>query len=250
MSQLLDLAVRVATAAGEELLSRWGDAGRVTYKTSDTDPVSEADTASERFITNALLEARPDDGLLGEEGADRPGISGLRWVIDPLDGTVNFLYGIPAWSVSVACEDQDGAVVGVVRQPALDRTYCAIRGGGSYLGDQRLHVNDPVPLGSALIATGFSYEADNRRRQAGTVAALLPQVRDIRRIGSAALDLCMVGAGMVDGYFEDTTSRWDWAAGALVASEAGAQVAQIGGGLVAAGPALFPALCRALEEAG
>lgn len=247
MKDLLDLAVAVATAAGEQVLSHWGDAGRVTYKTSDTDPVSEADTASERFITSALLDARPDDGMLGEEGADHPGTSGLRWVVDPIDGTVNFLYGIPAWSVSIACEDDAGAVIGVVRQPAADRTYVAIRGGGSFLGDRRLQVNDPVPLGSALIATGFSYEVDNRRRQAGTVASLLPQVRDIRRIGSAALDLCMVGAGMVDGYFEDTTSRWDWAAGALVASEAGAQVAQVGGGLIAAGPALFSELAGALS---
>ena len=247
MNELLDLAVRVATAAGEELLARAGDAGLVSYKTSDTDPVSEADRSAERLITEALLDARPDDGLLGEEGADRPGTTGLRWVIDPLDGTVNFLYGLPAWSVSIACEDENGSVAGVVRQPVLDRTFTAVRGAGAFLDGRRLHVNDPVPLGSALIATGFSYEMEHRQRQAAVVASLLPQVRDIRRIGSAALDLCMVGAGMVDGYFEDTTHHWDWAAGALVASEAGAVVRAEGTGLVAAGPSLFRELTAVLD---
>ena len=249
MNELLDVAIRVATAAGAELLARAGDAGRVSYKTSDTDPVSEADKASERLIMTALTAARPDDGLLGEEGADRRGSTGLRWVVDPLDGTVNFLYGIPAWSVSIACEDGDGAMVGVVHQPTMARTFTAVRGGGAYLNDRPLTVNDPVPLASALLATGFSYEVDERRRQGRVVAALLPVVRDIRRIGSAALDLCMVGAGMVDGYYEDTTKRWDWAAGALVASEAGAKVRVAGDEVVVAGPALFADLLAAVDGA-
>jgi myo-inositol-1(or 4)-monophosphatase len=245
---LLELAVAVATRAGDVLRERQGDAGRVTYKTSDTDPVSEADHAAERLITEALLTARPDDGVLGEEGADRPGTTGLRWVIDPIDGTVNYLYGHPTWSVSIACEDAEGSAVGVVHQPATGTTYTARRGEGAHRDGSALRVNDPVALGAALIGTGFSYDADHRRRQANVVGGLLPVVRDIRRIGSAALDLCMVAAGMLDGYFEDSTSHWDWAAGALIASEAGAQIAHIGDGLVAAGPALFDPLRSALTR--
>lgn len=244
--RLLQLGTDVAVAAGKMLLDRQAAAGTVTYKTTDTDPVSEADQASERLITDLLLRARPDDGLLGEEGAERPGSSGLRWVVDPLDGTVNYLYGMPAYAVSIACEDEQGALVGVVHQPALGITYAAVRGGGAQVDGRPLRVNDPVPLAHALVGTGFSYDAEQRGRQAAVVARLLPQVRDIRRVGSAALDLCMVAAGMLDGYYEDTTSRWDWAAGALVAAEAGAMVRPLRNGLIAAGPALIDALRGAL----
>lgn len=236
----------MAHEAGAVLAARQADVGQVTYKTSATDPVSEADRASERLITRTLSEARPEDGILGEEGADRPGTSGLRWIVDPLDGTVNYLYGMSAWSVSIACCDDDGAVVGVVHEPATSTTYAAIRGQGAFRGSERLRVNDPVPLAHALVATGFGYEVEDRRRQAAVVAALLPRVRDVRRVGSAALDLCMAAAGTVDGYYEDTTSIWDWAAGALIAAEAGAVVRTYGGGLVVAGPALIDPLCDAL----
>ena len=249
-SDLLELATRTAHAAGEQLLARQADVHQVSYKTSATDPVSEADRAAERLITAALSGARPGDGILGEEGADRPSATGLRWVVDPLDGTVNYLYGHPTWAVSIAVEDDQGALVGVVHQPALQRTYAAVRGSGATLGGRRLAVNDPVELAHALVGTGFAYDAEQRRRQAGIVARILPQVRDVRRIGSAALDLCMVAAGMLDAYYEDTTSRWDWAAGALIAAEAGAQVEIIGDGLVVAGPAVFGPLRAALSEAG
>lgn len=250
---LLDLAERAAQAAGRELLARYDDPTGVGTKSSATDPVSDADRASEQLLVSMLLAERPDDGLLGEEGADRPSASGLRWVLDPLDGTVNYLYRFPAWCVSVACEDRvDGdwtAVVGVVHDPLRDETFSAVRGGGAWLNGTRLRVNDPVPIDRALVATGFSYEADRRRRQAAVVAELLPLVRDIRRAGSAALDLCALAAGRVDGYFEDIPSRWDWAAGALVAAEAGAQVdwlpTRAGDDCVlAAGPALAGLLLR------
>jgi myo-inositol-1(or 4)-monophosphatase len=243
---LLELAVEVAHAAGAELLHRYGVATGVTTKTSATDPVSDADRASERVLVAGILAARPDDGILGEEGADRRGSSGLRWVIDPLDGTVNYLYGLPAWCVSVACEDDEGAVAGVVYDPLHAETFTATRGGGARLGERTLRVNDPVALDQALIATGFAYRADARARQAAVVAALLPAVRDVRRGGSAALDLCATAAGRVDGYYEDTTARWDWAAGALVAAEAGAVVTPLGAGLVAAGPALHAPLVGAV----
>lgn len=249
-SALLDLAVQVAVAAGAVLADRQGSAGRVTYKTTDTDPVSEADKAAERLITDLLLTARPDDGLLGEEGADRSGSSGLRWVVDPLDGTVNYLYGMPAYAVSIACEDAEGAIVGVVHQPALGVTYAARRGGGASANGRRLAVNDPVPLSHALVGTGFAYDAERRTVQGAVVAQVLPQVRDIRRVGSAALDLCMVAAGMLDGYYEDTTSHWDWAAGALIAAEAGARVEIVNDAPLAAGPALFEPLRACLVAAG
>ncbi|MPZ71837.1 MAG: inositol monophosphatase [Nitriliruptorales bacterium] len=248
-AELLDLALRMAHQAGAALADRRGDAGKVTYKTTATDPVSEADQASERLITTALLAERPQDGILGEEGADREGASGLRWIVDPLDGTVNYLYGIPAWSISIACADDDGAVVGVVHQPLTGAVYSAVRGAGSFLDGVRLTVNDPVPLERALVATGFSYDAGDRRRQAAVLASLLPQVRDVRRLGSAALDLCMVAGGMVDAYYEDTTAIWDRAAGALIAAEAGAAVRTYGDGIVAAGRALIDPLCGALHQA-
>jgi myo-inositol-1(or 4)-monophosphatase len=252
--QLLELAVAAAEAAGRELLARWDDVGEVDTKTSATDPVSDADRAAERLLVDRILAARPDDGLLGEEGADRRGSTGLRWVLDPLDGTVNYLYGLPDWCVSVACEDADGALVGVVHQPTTAETYAAVRGEGARLGPRRLAVNDPVPLATALVATGFAYDADHRRLQARVAAELLPRCRDLRRAGSAALDLCWVAAGRVDGYYEDSTARWDWAAGGLIAAEAGAVVSLLDGpgghsGLVAAGPALHDEL-RTIVRAG
>ncbi len=250
LDELLDVATRAAVAAGAELLRRAGNIRDVRSKSSATDPVSEADHASERLLTELLTSARPDDGLLGEEGARRTGSTGLRWVVDPLDGTVNYLYGLPAWSVSVACEDDTGAVVGVVHDPLAGETFRAARGRGAWLGEQRLEVRDPVPLERALIATGFAYLVESRARQAAVVAKLLPRVRDIRRAGSAALDLCSVAAGRVDGYYEDNTSRWDWAAGALIAAEAGALVSPYGVGVIAAGPALHSELVAALEEIG
>lgn len=255
--ELLELGERAARRAGRELLDRYGAATGVGTKSSATDPVSDADRASEEILVTTLLADRPDDGLLGEEGADRAATSGLRWVLDPLDGTVNYLYRFPAWCVSVACEDRvDGqwrAVVGVVHDPLRDETFCALRGGGAWLDGVPLAVNDPVPLERALVATGFGYDADYRRRQAAIVADLLPHVRDIRRAGSAALDLCAVAAGRVDGYYEDTPSRWDWAAGALIAAEAGAAVGPLltpGGnqGVLAAGPALAGTLRAAVTR--
>jgi myo-inositol-1(or 4)-monophosphatase len=249
--ELLDLAVRAAEAGGAELLARRGAVMEILYKTTATDPVSEADRASEGVITALLTTARPADGLLGEEGAARESGSGLRWVVDPLDGTVNYLYGMPQFAVSVACEQRYGdewrAVVGAVHDPVGGETFTAVAGAGARLGDRLLRVNDPVPLERALVATGFGYSAESRRRQAAVAADVLPRVRDLRRVGSAALDLCWLAAGRFDGYYEDESSRWDWAAGALVATEAGALVSPLGNGLVAAGPALHAQLAGAVS---
>jgi myo-inositol-1(or 4)-monophosphatase len=248
--QLLELAVDAAHAAGAELLRRRGHANPVEAKSTATDPVSAADRASEALLVRRIQGARPDDAIVGEEGTAQRGSSGLRWVLDPLDGTVNYLYGIPAWCVSVACEDGNGALVGVVYDPVHRETFTALRGGGAALDGTALAVNDPVPLARALVATGFGYDPAMRRAQAGVAARVLAAARDIRRGGSAALDLCAVAAGRVDGYYEDGIAHWDWAAGALVALEAGARRRMYGTGLVAAGPALLGDLDAVVRAAG
>lgn len=254
---LASLALEAALDAGAVLLGAVGQQLAVETKSSATDPVSAADRDSEAALVARLGTARPADGILGEEGADSAGTSGYRWVLDPLDGTVNFLYGHVGWAVSVACERWTGAgweaVVGVVHDPLHDETFHAVRGGGAWLagargtGSTRLRVNDPVPLERALIATGFAYDREHRARQGPIAAQVLAAARDLRRVGSAALDLCAVAAGRVDGYYEDTPARWDWAAGALIAGEAGAVVTPLPGpnpepGVIAAGPALHPSL--------
>lgn len=259
--ELAEVALEAAGAAAGVLAHWYGRTLDVQTKTTATDPVSEADREAERVLVETLTAHRPDDGLLGEEGAARASQTGLRWVIDPLDGTVNFLYGLPAWAVSVAVEreEPDGwrAVGGVVAQPATGEVFSAAAGDGAWLGsfaaprERRLRVNDPVDLPQALIATGFAYDRTHRRAQAQVAAEVAATARDIRRIGSAALDLCAVAAGRVDAYYENSVQRWDWAAGGVIAAEAGAVVSALGGGLpgqegvVAAGAGLHDAL-RAL----
>ncbi len=202
----------------------------VDVKSSSTDMVSEADREAERAITDLLQRERPDDGLLGEEGAGIEGTSGRRWVVDPLDGTTNYLYGNPAWCGSVAVEDADGAIAGVVYDATRDEAFRASRGQGAFLGDRRIRVRDHDRLDTALVATGFGYEADIRAGQAELLQRVLPSVRDIRRGGAAALDLVWVAAGRLDGYFERGVQPWDWAAGALVVREAGGEVVELSGG--------------------
>jgi len=248
---LLELAVRAAHAAGAELLRRYGHVEGLDTKSSATDPVTDADRVSERLLSELITGERPQDGLLGEEGASRPSESGLIWVVDPLDGTVNYLYELGNWAVSVAVEDDDGPLAGTVFDPVLGRTFTASRGGGAWFDGRRLQVNDPIPLSRALVATGFGYLPERRATQGALVAGLLPKIRDIRRIGSAALDLCAVAAGFVDGYFEEGVQRWDVAAGGLVAREAGALMTSftptgVDTGWLVAGPALHAQLEFAL----
>lgn len=244
---LLTLAVDVAHQAGELLLRRPADLG-VSTKSSPTDVVTVMDVAAELLIRERLLAARPQDGLLGEEGSDDVGSSGVRWVVDPIDGTVNYLYGMPQWAVSIAAEVDGVVVVSAVHDPSKGETWTAVRGQGAWLDGDRLTVSPCAELSEALIATGFSYSADERARQAEIIADLLPRFRDIRRLGAASLDLCSVAAGRVDGYFERMLSPWDLAGGGLVAREAGAVVGGLAGApagkdlVIAAGPALFPHL--------
>ena len=244
----LDLAERCARAAGEVLLSYYGrPAEGLASKSSATDLVSDADREAERVIRELLQRERPEDGLLAEEGSAADAASGRRWLVDPLDGTVNFLYGFHAWAVSVALEDAEGPVVGVVLDPVRDELFAAQRGGGAFVNGEPVKVSGETRLERAMIATGFSYVPERRAEQAELLRAVLPRVRDIRRAGAAALDLCFLASGRVDGYWERGLNPWDWAAGRLILVEAGGVASDLAGephGLVAAAT---PALLAELE---
>ena len=257
---LLALAESAARAAGRLIRDERPERlGVSATKTSPTDVVTVMDHRSEQLLTDLLLGARPDDGLLGEEDADRPSRSGISWVVDPIDGTVNYLYGLPAYAVSIAAvrgdvRDPEGheLLAGCVHNPATGETFTAAQGGGAHLNGTPIHVSDVGDPAQALVATGFGYEAARRRRQAEVLAAVLPRVRDIRRLGSAAVDLCHVACGRVDAYFERGLQPWDRAAGTLIAREAGAVVSGLAGAapgeslVLAAGPALHPLLDQML----
>jgi myo-inositol-1(or 4)-monophosphatase len=248
VTDLLDLATDLARKAGALALEMRAGVETLTTKSSPTDVVTKADQAVERLLTDGIRSARPDDGLLGEEGASDPGTSGLRWVVDPIDGTVNYLYGIPQWAVSIGVEDADGTVVGVVFDAAKDELWKAVRGAGSTLNGERLQCSSATSLAQSLVATGFGYDERRRAAQARILPTLLPAVRDIRRLGAGALDLCGVAAGRVDAYYEQGLSPWDLSAGRLIATEAGARVAGLRGRpashdlVLAATPGVFDAL--------
>lgn len=259
LDELHDLAVAAAREAGTFVLdSRRERVVVADTKSSATDVVTEVDRRSEALLVDRLLSQRPDDGILGEEGADHVGSSGVRWVLDPIDGTVNFLYGLPEWAVSVAAEIDGITVVGVVEVPALGETYVATIGRGARLHDRHgvhdLRVNDPVMLDQALVATGFGYRVERRVAQARVVEQVIPRVRDLRRGGACSIDLCSVAAGRVDAYYERGPMAWDLAAGGLIAAEAGARLEGLYGRaagedlIVAAGPGLFPSLHDLLAE--
>jgi myo-inositol-1(or 4)-monophosphatase len=263
--------VAAATEAGELLASREGRVRVAATKSSPTDVVTEMDRKAEDLIRARILAARRFDAILGEEGGQNGGAGshgGVRWVIDPLDGTVNYLYGLHDWAVSIAAEadwaesGETGRqiIAGAVLVPMRGELFCAVRGGGAWLTPLGADAGAPVPLrcrpgvplDQALVATGFGYRAARRQVQGEVVAALLPRVRDIRRGGSASVDLCAVAAGQVDGYYERGLNYWDYAAGALIAAEAGAAVGDSRGGppstsmTIAAGPDLFGPLVEAL----
>lgn len=223
--ELRDLALEVAREAAALVRDRGRRGVSVAAtKSSDVDVVTEADRASEELVVRLLSSRRPGDGFLGEEGSDRTGTTGVRWIIDPIDGTVNFLYGIPQYAVSLAAE-RDGAVeAGVVVNAATGVEYAAALGAGATRDGVPLHVRGPAPLHQRLVLTGFGYDSELRAIQAAATARLLPRVRDIRRFGSCALDLCHVAEGTADAYVEEGANLWDHAAGGLVAREAGARV--------------------------
>lgn len=223
--ELVGLAREVAIETAELVRTRRRDGVEVAAtKSSPVDIVTEVDKAAERLIYDRLMAARPGDGFLGEEGGSAESTSGVTWIVDPIDGTVNFLYGIPQYSVSIAASVEDRVVAGVVVNVDTAEVFAATRGGGATCDDRPLQVRSVVPMSQRLVVTGFNYVAAVRARQAAAVAAMLTEVRDIRRLGSAALDLCSIGAGRADGYVEEGLNQWDLAAGGLVATEAGARV--------------------------
>jgi myo-inositol-1(or 4)-monophosphatase len=261
-TELLQLAHDAARRAGELLRDgRPADLAVAATKSSPIDVVTEMDIAAEKLITDLISQHRPADGFLGEEGAASEGTSGIRWVIDPLDGTVNYLYGLPTWAVSIAAEQDGEAVVGVVAAPMRGETYSAVRGRGAratgaWIGDRRLTCRPSPPLEQALVSTGFNYVAEVKAHQADVAQRLIPLLRDIRRSGSAAVDLCDVATGRLDGYYERGLNPWDLAAGELIAREAGALTGGRPGErpardlAVAASPGVFEPLQRLLEDFG
>lgn len=263
-NDLLELATRAAQGAAQRAASlRTRGVAVAGLKSSPTDVVTKADHTTEAYLLETIARARPSDGFLGEEGQGVASRSGLTWVIDPIDGTVNYLYGIPAWAVSVAVVEGDPdpatwrTLAACVANPAGKEAYAASAGGGARLNGRVLSLAPRTDLAAALVATGFSYDAERRRQQAAVVQRLIHRVRDLRRAGAASLDLCGVAAGRLDGYWETGLHPWDHAGGALVAREAGARVegldayAREGSDfLLAANPGLVDALRSALLEAG
>lgn len=256
----LRVAYDLALAAGRLLRDRPAVLDTAT-KSTHTDIVTQMDQASEALLVEGLTAAFPADGLLGEEGADRPSRSGRQWVLDPLDGTVNYFYGLPLWAVSIALVDAATRepIVGVVHAPLMDLTLAAVRGGGvRRIRDgvlETVGVSSCPTLDTALVGTGFGYDDVRRAGQARALTHVLPQVRDIRRMGSCAVDLCFVAMGRLDAYFERGVSEWDFAAGALIVTEAGGVVTGLRGlppgpeMTVAAVPALHGPLTAILEAA-
>jgi myo-inositol-1(or 4)-monophosphatase len=233
MPEPMTVAIDAARAAGRQLIESFeGEATGVDAKSSHTDLVSDADRESETVIVSAIRWAFPEDAIVAEEGSLERGGSGRTWYIDPLDGTINYLYGVPHWSVVLCLTDDDGALAGVVYDPVRDELFCAERGRGAWLSrgggaPRRLNTTAVIDLASALVATGFAYVKGDRQEQARILTRVLGEVRDIRRYGSAALDLSWVAGGRFDAYFESVDKPWDWMAGALIVREAGGRVTEL-----------------------
>jgi fructose-1,6-bisphosphatase/inositol monophosphatase family enzyme len=225
-----DLAGRAAALLVDGLTKHRAE---ISTKSTRTDMVTEMDRASERLIVDGILDRRPHDGIVGEEGADVAGTSGVHWLVDPIDGTTNYLYAHPGFAVSIAAQRDGETIAGVVRDPLHDDEFAAAKGLGATRNGRPAIVPDHDELATALVATGFAYDAVRRARQAEVLAYVLPRVRDIRRMGAAAVDLCSVAVGRVNAYYERGLGPWDLAAGALIASEAGAVVGSLDGPIAA-----------------
>lgn len=255
-SDLRDLAVRLAREAGEMALAgRRAGGVSATTKSSPTDMVTEFDRASEKMICDGLVAARPDDAIVGEEGASRPGNSGLTWHIDPIDGTSNFYFDLPMWAVSIGVADAEGPLAGAVYAPALEDMWAGARGLGATLNGSPIRARDNNVLTDAMVCTGYSYRVEERPAHARRVARLVTEVRDIRRFGAAAIDICLVATGRLDAYFEEHLHSWDLVAAQVIATEAGAVVTDYSGHpvtpnqVLAASAAIHPAVVDLLARA-
>jgi myo-inositol-1(or 4)-monophosphatase len=250
-SELLNIAIEASQAATQEILSYLSPTD-IEFKTESTNPVTAADKAAEIAIKNILKKTRPDDGLIGEEGSDVKSKTGFRWVFDPLDGTVNYMYQIPHWAISVSCEEFDGAKwrprIGVIYDVLRNETFSAIRNQGAFLNKSQIKVNKTKDFSKALISTEFSYDRQNRSYQAAILSKLLLEVRDIRSCGSSALDLCWVACGRWDGFYENELSIWDWSAGSLIVQEAGGLVTALGTGIVASSRPIHKKLNQLVKQ--
>lgn len=254
-SDLLDIATRAAAVSAQFLVDGWTDRAVVSTKSSGTDVVTQMDRGSEALLVQAILEQRPDDAVIGEEGGQREGSTNVTWVIDPLDGTVNYLYGLPVWAVSVGILVNGVPAVGVVNAPGLRSVWRGVAGESAEVNGRTMRASACRNLDQALVATGFGYRAQVRAEQGQVVAGLLPRVRDIRRAGAAAVDLCWVAQGVLDAYFERGTHIWDRAAAMAICDAAGVRVAGLSGPAsdtmtVAANPDLYEPLCGLLTELG
>jgi len=252
--ELLELARSAAQEAGGLVRNRPGRQLQTATKSSPTDLVTEMDRASEKLILAKILGARPDDGIVAEEGSQKPSYSGISWIIDPIDGTVNYSRGLPNYSISIAVVNDSESIVGVVYDPTLNETFTAIRGQGAALNNNIISCA-VTPLEKALVGTGFSYSSSQRARQAKVLQNVLPAVGDIRRPGSAAVSLCWVACGRLDAFFETGLQRWDFAAGTLIALEAGANIDGAESGqadddlIVASAPSVTAELLQILRNA-
>lgn len=260
MSDLRDLAARLALEAGELAAQGRRDQPVVAgTKSTDTDMVTQFDHASEAHIVSRIREARPHDAIVGEEGSATVGTSGIGWLIDPIDGTTNFMFDLPGWAVSIAAVDHQGTVAGAVHVPSAGELFTAVRGEGAFLttdrGTRRLRCSERTELATSLVATGFAYAPERRLRQAARVARMIGGIRDIRRFGAASVDLCHVAAGRVDAYFEEGLGPWDMAAGELIAREAGCRTGDFHGGparpeeVLVAAPGVFRELAELIRVA-
>jgi len=255
VDELLAVACRVALDGGQVAASGRGVTAEdldVATKSTATDLVTVLDRRAEETIVTGLAELRPSDAVVGEEGTHQGGTSGISWFVDPIDGTTNFVYGVPQWATSVAAVDADGSVAGAVYVPAMGELFAAGRGRGATLNGEPIVCSGITDVALALVGTGFSYQPANRRRQAAVVEQVIGSVRDIRRIGSAAIDLCYAACGRFDAYYEAGLNRWDVAAGELIAREAGCRTGDFAGGppaadrVLVAAPAIFDDLVRLL----
>ena len=248
--ELVNIAAALARKAGDLVHSgRLSGHVEVSTKASPVDLVTQWDRASEELIVTGLRRLRPDDAIIGEEGAAHRGTSGVEWHVDPIDGTTNFAYGLPGYAVSIGAADASGPLAAAVYLPATRELFTATRGGGAFLGATPLTgPGRAESLDHALVATGFAYTPERRAVQGRRIGSMLPHVRDIRRLGAAAADLCHVAAGRLDAYFEEGLNSWDMVAGLLIATEAGAVASDFSGGparpaeIVVSSPGLLPAL--------
>ena len=256
MRELLELAERLARRAGTVALEgrRGGDVDATT-KSSPTDMVTRYDRLCEELIVEGLSSARPGDAIVGEEGTNSGGSSGIEWHVDPIDGTTSFMYGLPTWCVSVGARDEEGGLVGAVYVPDLDEMFAARRGGGATLNDKAISCTSQSDVSKALVSTGFSYSPAQRTVQSSRVSEFIHRIRDVRRMGAAAVDICFVACGRLDAYFEENLHSWDVLAAELIAREAGARCGDFSGGplrpaeVLVSAPGVFDDLSAMLVDA-